>query len=92
LQHRSSGAESFPKPVFLGQFQAFSSQSGGGAAVRKESLNPHDHHSRRSATFDDKAFVGLDGAVHDLAELGTGEMSVNAPVPVQSPFIDPLLH
>ena len=68
------------KPRRLAPLQAFSSQSGGGAAVRMKSWHAHNDNCRLAAAVDDEALIILGGEVHDLAELSTRDMGVDAAI------------
>jgi len=61
----------------LAPLQAFSSQSGGGA---DKILHAHDDDGWLAAAVDDEALIVLGGEVHDLAELGTRDMGVDAAI------------
>ena len=75
----SAGA-SLSSPRCLAPVQAFSSQSGGGADGADKILHAHDHDGGLAAAVDDEAFVVFGGEIHDLPELGAGDMSVDAAV------------
>jgi hypothetical protein len=62
------------RPRRFAPLQAFSSQSGGGA---DEILHAHDDDRRLAAAVDDEALIVLRSKVHDLPELGAGDMSVD---------------
>jgi hypothetical protein len=43
-------------------------------------LHAHDNDGRLTATVDNKALVVFGGEIHDLAELGSGDMGVDAAI------------
>jgi hypothetical protein len=45
-----------------------------------KSCTLHDNDGRLTATVDNKAFVVFGGEIHDLAELGSGDVGVDAAV------------
>ena len=75
-------------PRRLAPLQAFSSQSGGGAAVRMKSCTLMMTTAGSTAAVDDEALIVLGGEVHDLAELGTRDMGVDAAIHLSDPFMD----
>src|SRR5205807_2551120 len=69
---------SVSRPRRLAPAQAFTSQSGSGAAVPMKSCTLHDDDGRLAAPVDGELLVVLGRQVHDLTEPGAGDMRVDA--------------
>src|SRR5207253_2970773 len=80
------------EPAPLGAAPGFLQPVGRWCCGADEILHAHDDDGRFAAPVDDEALVVLDGEVHDLPELGTGEMSVNAMIHAISHLINQSMH